>query len=317
MGPQFEQTVRQYLDYLAACRRSPRTTVGYATTFRYFAATFPGLRTEEISEDHLTHFLANLDSVRVVASRDNSSRRDRPITGLTAHGHARNMRAFLRWAHKRGYCGAIDIPMPSYEYPEMKTLPDWAMRDLLAYAAQRATHSLGDMRNYVLVSLLAFTAMRRGEILALSVDDLLFGTDPSLRIRSGKGRRERTVPMHSALVGILRDYARNLRAAGVPDLMWSQQTDRPVNPRWAYSIVHRLARDAGLENVPTNPHAFRHTAITQMVENHESLAAVQRVAGHGSIQTTLRYYVHASNASRISAVNSLSYGGSALVAVAS
>jgi integrase len=133
-------------------------------------------------------------------------------------------------------------------------------------------------RNKALVLIQAFAGLRIGEALNTVVGDLDFN-NYNLRVRQGKGKKDRTVPMAQRLVVPLRQLT---AGKGAQDKVFTN-----LNARSAYRVITRLAKAAGLDGL--HPHSLRHFFGTQLVERGANLRDVQELMGHESIETTAIY----------------------------
>jgi site-specific recombinase XerD len=112
-----------------------------------------------------------------------------------------------------------------------------------------------------------------------------------LRVREGKGGRERYVMLSERLLEVLRDYWRNVRPPG-PYLFPGRGGRGHINPTTVQRAVHQAAARAGIGRRVT-PHTLRHSFATHLLEHGADIREIQILLGHGSIQTTSRY-VHVS-----------------------
>lgn len=126
------------------------------------------------------------------------------------------------------------------------------------------------------------SACRRGEIVGVDVEDIdwLAGI---VRIRQGKGAKERYVaPGHTALE-VLRTYLGERRSGPV---FLADGGGRMPGHR-AYMLVHAMRAEAGV--VGATMHKFRVTAANWLLESGMALDEAQQVMGHSDIATTARY----------------------------
>jgi site-specific recombinase XerD len=132
-------------------------------------------------------------------------------------------------------------------------------------------------RDTLIFLMLAFTGMRKAELLNLRPCDIVNGF---IYIRKGKGDKDRVIPLAQHLVKPLRDYIteQNISSA---DKLFS------ITPRMCYHIVKRYALAAGIDDL--SPHGLRHFFATTLVEQGAQLRAVQELLGHASIKTTAVY----------------------------
>ncbi len=118
-----------------------------------------------------------------------------------------------------------------------------------------------------------------------------------VRVRQGKGRKDRYVPLSPTLLEILRNYWRALRPK-----VWLFEGVRPGRPLTRYAPVRwcALARErAGLSKRVT-PHTLRHSFATLLLESGTDLRTIQIILGHRSLNTTAMYLHVALNPSQIS-----------------
>ena len=129
--------------------------------------------------------------------------------------------------------------------------------------------------------------LRVSEALALEPADLSLDTDlPTLRVRQGKGRQSRIVPVHPELQNAL---AAVLQFAGMgrgPLVGASRSTAW----RWAQEAAAR-AKALGVltEGRTVGTHTFRHSYARHLLLHGVPINYVSRWLGHRSIQTTLVY----------------------------
>jgi integrase len=102
------------------------------------------------------------------------------------------------------------------------------------------------------------------------------------RMGSPKGGRERKVPMTARLSEALRG-ARHLRG----DHVWCQDDGRPLTINQAEFAIQRVCRRAGLRKIGW--HVLRHGFCSHLAMAGAAPKAIQELAGHRSITTTMRY----------------------------
>ena len=129
--------------------------------------------------------------------------------------------------------------------------------------------------------------LRISESLALEARDLRLDTDRStLRVRDGKGRKSREVPVHPELQSALIAATSYGAVASGPLVVVSRTTAW----RWVQQAARR-AMDAGqLEHGRRiGTHTLRHSYARHLLLNGIPLNYLSRWLGHASIQTTLIY----------------------------
>ena len=130
-------------------------------------------------------------------------------------------------------------------------------------------------------------SLRVSEALALEISDLsLEAESPTLRVRSGKGRRVQVVPVHPELAAAYR-LALSYGAAGGGRLV---DVHRATAWRWVQAAVRR-AEDMGAIPVGrrVGTHRLRHSYARHLLVHGIPINYLSRWLGHSSIQKTLVY----------------------------
>jgi integrase/recombinase XerD len=113
-----------------------------------------------------------------------------------------------------------------------------------------------------------------------------------LRVRQGKGAKERVLPLSERLLQELESYWRAQRShrAGhdSPWLFLGAQADLPINRSTGQNIYYRAVEKSGLRR-KGGIHVLRHSFATHCIESGLELTLVQRLLGHSSLLTTARY----------------------------
>jgi integron integrase len=179
---------------------------------------------------------------------------------------------------------------------------------------------------WLVAALLYGSGLRLLECLTLRVKDLDFELR-EIRIRDGKGRRDRVTPLSTRLTPPLRSQLERARAIHAADLRagfgavvlpgalarkkpgaardWSWQWVFPATSRYrdasegterrhhlhetaVQRAVRAAARSAGLAK-PVTCHSLRHSFATHLLANGQDIRTVQELLGHQSVRTTMIY----------------------------
>ena len=148
-------------------------------------------------------------------------------------------------------------------------------------------------RNKVILETLFSCGLRVSELVGLKISDL----HPQAGILkvTGKGNKERLVPLPSSLSRMIEQYMRLIRSQvplknGEEDIVFLNRNGRRLTRVMVFIIVRDLAARAGIRK-KISPHTFRHSFATSLVEGGADLRAVQEMLGHESITTT-EIYTH-------------------------
>ena len=132
-------------------------------------------------------------------------------------------------------------------------------------------------RNATIILTLAYTGMRRSELVNLRVKHIDFERR-LIFVRNGKGGKDRAIPMAERLLVPLRSQCDGKKAG---------ERVFNVNERTVHGVVSSLAKACGLDGFHT--HCLRHFFATQLVEKGANLRSVQQLLGHESLETTAVY----------------------------
>lgn len=146
-------------------------------------------------------------------------------------------------------------------------------------------------RNQIVLLLLYGLGCRVSELIAMDLSD--FNEAESYVKLTGKGNKERLVPLSSHLAGELKTYLSQVRpqllkeGAREKSILLNDRHKRPSRVdiwRWLSAWSAR----AGFEEA-VSPHQFRHGCATALLENGADLRSIQMLLGHSSLQTTQVY----------------------------
>ncbi len=136
----------------------------------------------------------------------------------------------------------------------------------------------------VLMTLYA-TGVRRAELTHLKVTDI--DSDRMIvRIRGGKGRKDREVMLSDRLLEALRDHWRRHKPKEwlFPGGRW-HTSSKPITTKVAWHACQQAGKRAGLEK-KVHPHILRHCFATHLLEAGADLRTIQMLLGHSDLEGT-------------------------------
>ena len=145
-------------------------------------------------------------------------------------------------------------------------------------------------RDRALLEFLYATGARVAEAVAL--DELDLDLEEGTAILTGKGNKQRIVPVGSAARNAIRGWLPDratLRSSRTGGAVFLSLRGRRLTRQAVWTIVRSHASRAGLAVDSVSPHVLRHSAATHMVEGGADLRTVQEMLGHASISTTQVY----------------------------
>ena len=179
---------------------------------------------------------------------------------------------------------AGDLETPSLGRPLPKILSEEEVAGLIT-AAGALAGGVGD-RLVCLVELLYATGLRISELVTLPL--AAAQRDPRFLVITGKGGRERVVPLSEPGRAALAAYlvCRDRFLTGLRPSRWLF----PSRGR-AGQLLNELAVKAGLDPKRLSPHVLRHAFASHLLEHGADLRSVQQMLGHADIATT-QIYTH-------------------------
>ncbi len=148
-------------------------------------------------------------------------------------------------------------------------------------------------RNKAMIETLYGCGLRVSELISLQISNLYF-KEGFIKI-TGKGDKERLVPIGSTAIKNINLYMENIRNhltinKEFADILFLNRRRKKLTRVMIFIIVKDLAEKIGLKK-SISPHTFRHSFATHLVEGGADLRAVQEMLGHESITTT-EIYTH-------------------------
>ena len=127
--------------------------------------------------------------------------------------------------------------------------------------------------------------LRVSEVTGLRVTDIDSGRGV-IRVRNGKGGKDRQVMLSAQLLHILRDYWRQARPK---DWLFP---GRDEYSRISATVLHAACREARIAariGKQVSVHTLRHSFATHLLENGTDIRVIQALLGHSHLSSTARY----------------------------
>ena len=148
-------------------------------------------------------------------------------------------------------------------------------------------------RNRAIIETLYGSGLRVSEIVNLNLSNLFL--KESLIQVTGKGNKQRLVPMGSVSKKYLKIYIKQIRGLQkidnkYQDLVFLNRNGKRLTRQMIFTLIRSLASKAKIDK-KIGPHTFRHSFATHLLENGADLRTIQVLLGHESITTT-EIYTH-------------------------
>ena len=295
--------VDDYLAGLQAAKRSPHTIDGYRSDLLGIAARIavalhgPGAAVEQLTVDQL--------DARVM--------RRGFAAWAVDHGAGSMVRAWGTWNRFLEYLVDDEAlqrnPMKSVPKPKLPQTAPRSIRaeNLAATLLQTAatpdpnakTTKRWPERDVALIAVYCVTGIRLSEGIALDLDSIT-GPAGARRLQvTGKGKRDRTIPIQPGLEELIDVYQRTrcerhgddaLEDPRAPLLVHYDATR--LTPARVQYVVEQIYKRAGIRSaVPAGAlvHALRHSFASIAVAYGTDVVELRDLLGHASLATTSRY----------------------------
>ena len=149
------------------------------------------------------------------------------------------------------------------------------------------------IRDRSLLSIFYGCGLRRKEGISLKVNDVIFD-GRMIRVRKGKGYKERYVPMVKRVIHNLQEYLHYARPALVKrntiEHLLIGYYGNPLKGNAVYERVRLLAKRSGIKK-KVGIHTLRHSIATHLLAEGMKLSEIGRFLGHSSLEST-QIYTH-------------------------
>jgi len=177
--------------------------------------------------------------------------------------------------------------------PQESTTEGLTEKEAAAMLATCNRSTIKGARDYALLKLMLYTAVRRSEVCALRWDDIRHERGHHVLWVQGKGQKRRKVKLQVPVLRAVEEYfdkSSRDKKAEAPLFVATQHNrgEIPMSANTIAQIVKARATKAGIEKRIT-PHSLRHSAITLALDGGATVRQVQYLAGHADPKTTMRY----------------------------
>lgn len=280
MSTEVRGLVEQFLRHTALEKgRSSNTVAAYRRDLERWADRLGSRGIGSVSPADVTDHLAKLRTEGLASSS---------ITRALS-----SIRSFHRYLVGEGLqqgdpTGSVLAPGRTQRLPKALTI-----EQVTALLENTATDTPVGLRDRALLELLYATGARVSEIVALAVDDVRPDDVSDVITVTGKGNKQRIVPLGSFARDAIDAYLVRGRPAllakgkGTPQLFLGARGG-PLTRQNVFLIIRAAAERAGITQT-ISPHTLRHSCATHLLRGGADIRVVQELLGHASVATTQIY----------------------------
>lgn len=272
----------EFIDYMAVEKNaSDHTKANYKSDFKIFSnfLVTNGIKPEleTITTREIRKYLIYLKN-------------EKEYQNETIRRKINSLRSFFNFLIEQEYL--IKNPMLPIKAPKKEQKIPIYLSDKEIEKLIKATmrHGGGNaLRDKCFIKTLAYTGMRRQEALKLDWEDIDFNLNV-IKIRFGKGKKERIVPMPQSLSTDLWAYLQTRLPLSNQAVFLSNAGNR-LTPSPAQNIFNKYKKKAGLEGKGYTIHKLRHSYASLLIQSDVDLLSVQKLLGHSDLNST-KVYTH-------------------------
>ncbi|MBA7604620.1 Tyrosine recombinase XerD [subsurface metagenome] len=260
--------IERFLDVLRSQQASPRTLEAYRYDLELFVKFLGSYEVKPMD--------AARDEIRAFIAQE--SKRHHPNTVRRRLATIKSFYKYLMREELISHNPARSIIAPKHHQSLPRFLTEREVEQIF-------NNHFDSLRDRIILELLYCEGLRISELARLNVEDIDFERK-TIRV-NGKGNKQRIAFLGDRLATLLKAYVgevppKGYQAASGP-LVRSLRTGKRLSIRYLRMIVQHYAK--------TNPHVFRHSFATHMLDRGANLRAVQELLGHASLSTT-QIYTH-------------------------
>lgn len=261
------EAIKKYIDQ-ARLRLSDKTIEGYDQDLRYFLSWALAS-----VDDSVLAFTAQLVTDYLVTC-------SKKVSLATLARRRAVLGEFARWGYgKRYFYSDMTATMPKIRRP--KSLP----RSFSPEEREKLMALELGPHERMLRGVLFYTGFRVSEAVSMRVGDF----SPEVRTvrTTGKGGRDRVVPVPVEFVDLARTYIETHTDRHPRTFLFARGVDRHMTPYSAEYLTSKWGRRADVQ--ACSPHRWRHTYATMLLERGADIRSIQKLLGHENIATTAGY----------------------------
>lgn len=219
------------------------------------------------------------------------------ISARTASRKLSSLKSFSKYLqyHHNLSDFTYNVTFPKLE----KTLPKFLTQEqvLNLFNVAQSDDTLTGQRNSTMIALMYVCGVRVSELVGLTSSNINF-TDGLLHV-SGKGGKERIIPLPESMIEKLQLYLLNVQPYLFKDkiitsdilfpILYADKV-KPMTRQGFWAILKQVVTQSGLP-ASISPHVLRHSIATHLLKKGANLRLLQMALGHEQLQT-VQVYTH-------------------------
>lgn len=244
-----DDKIGSYLQQMAREGRSPFTVAAHKVALKKFKSFTKEEDVRKIDREIVSSFTENL------SRQDYTRKYKRSVAGI--------LQQFFQKLEEQGAVLTNPVSKIKRIGGRPSRLPLYISKDDM----RSLLDSTANTEERLVLEILYSTGMRASELAALNLSDVDFA-GATVRIRNGKGRKDRLVPIGKNALQYLKRFSETMSRSRI------------------YELVSRAGKRIGLK---IHPHLLRHSFAVHLLEGGADIIEIQKMLGHAHLRTTQIY----------------------------
>lgn len=276
MHAEADDALQLYFCYLVSEKRvADHTSTNYQRDLKRFQSFC------NVQELRLWQQVQDRDVRNYIAGRHKNG-----IGSKTIQRELAALRSFYRFLLKTNQ--VAHNPAQHVQAPKVsKRLPHVLDVDQMMGMLNATPDSVLETRDLAMFELFYSSGLRLSELVMLDLLDIDF-SEGFLRVRFGKGGKQRQLPIGKKALDALKVWLANRPGSG--QAVFVSLQGRRLSQRSVQLRLDRWGKKNGIAE-HLHPHMLRHSFASHLLEASKDIRAVQELLGHSNISTT-QIYTH-------------------------
>ncbi|NCO62718.1 MAG: hypothetical protein COW66_13070 [Flavobacteriaceae bacterium CG18_big_fil_WC_8_21_14_2_50_34_36] len=296
-------------DYLLECEYSkglrPKTIDTYRDVFKNFSNVMFEVRYIDELEPYLVQEFFKRLGMR-------ANKNGKPLKTSSKRTYFNKLNAFFKWLERNELIQddfiskLVKPPNPTYE--DEKSLSNDEISKIIGTINLYSIDNVFmQRRDLVIIYLLLYTGIRRGELLGLKIQDVNFANKTLfVNGRTSKSKKSRYIPLHFTVLTHLKLYLSIRKSMHfICDALIVSTTG--VKGLTDHGLRYWVEKYNRLSGIRFHIHQFRHTFACNLAKKNANIISIKNVLGHSSTQMTEHYLRSIKTESARSPIENLEY----------
>ncbi len=271
-GKSIEKGYEEFINFCKAKNLSESTIVYYDAYMNKFKQFLDEHNVQDIKDINRPLIDAYIVHLKELGNQND----------ISINTSLRAVRAIVYYFQSLGYCQQFKINIIKADKMMKETYSENELKTLLD---KPKTNEFHEYRDWVITNFLIATGIRVGELVNIRIDDISI-EEAIVKIKRGKSRRERHIPLSKTITKVLIEYLK-IRNGNPEDYLFCNAYGQKFSEDSCKHSMSNYNRRRGINK--TSLHLFRHTFAKMYILNGGDIFRLQKILGHKSIEIVKEY----------------------------